>query len=158
MLFRSGADDAGNRDIPVRFQVLGDRRVLFDSGDMRIGDTPKTVDVDLRGVHLLGLLVTDPVGGIANKRTYCNWADAKLVMHGDAQPTPQANAGERYILTPPPGPVPRINSPTVFGARPGHPVFYKIAATGARPLTYSAQQLPPGLTVDPNTEIGRAHV
>lgn len=148
-----GADDAGNKDIPVRFQVLGDRRVLFDSGDLRVGDAPQSIEVDLRGVRLLGLLVTDPVGGIANKRTYCNWANAKLAMDGDARPYPQPNAGEKYILTPPPGDAPRINSPRVFGARPGNPFFYKIAATGQLPLTYGAQHLPPGLKVDPATGI-----
>ncbi|MBI5692064.1 MAG: NPCBM/NEW2 domain-containing protein [Verrucomicrobia bacterium] len=148
-----GPDDAGNREIPLRFQVLGDRRVLFDSGELRVGDTPRPVDVDLSGVEQLGLLVTDPVGGIANKRTYCNWADARLVMEGEARPGRQPNDGKRYILTPPPAAIPRINSPRVFGATPGHPFLFTVAATGQRPLRFEAEGLPAGLSLDPATGI-----
>jgi alpha-galactosidase len=128
--------------------VLGDRKVLFDSGDMRIGDAPKPVDVDLTGVQHLGLLVTDPVGGSNNKRTYCDWANAQLVMEGDAQPERQPNNGERYILTPPAPRAPRINSPQVFGATPGRPFLYTIAATGQRPVRFAAEAFPPGLSLD----------
>jgi alpha-galactosidase len=148
-----GADDAGNPDLPLRFHVLGDRRVLFDSGEMRVGDGPRPVDVDLTGVRQLGLLVTDPVGGSANKRTYCNWAEARIVMTGDARPERQTNDGERYILTPPPSPAPRINSPRVFGATPGNPFRHTIAASGRRPMRFAVDGLPPGLTLDPATGI-----
>lgn len=148
-----GADDQGNKDIPVAFTVLADRKVLFASGPMRIGDAPKLVDVDLTGVQHLGLLVTDPVGGIGNKRTYANWAKAQLVMEGDALPGHQANDGEKYILTPPSPRMPRINSPKVFGATPGNPFLYTIAAAGVRPMKFAATDLPPGLSLDANTGI-----
>ena len=146
-----GADDQGNKELPLTFTVLGDRRVLFASGEMRIGDAPKAIDVDLTGVRHLGLLITDPVGGIRNKRTYGNWAEAQLIMEGDAQPGHQRNDGEKYILTPPPARTPRINSPKVFGARPGNPFLYTIAATGVRPMTFAAAELPAGLSLDAAT-------
>jgi len=55
------------------------------------------------------------------------------------------------ILTPAPGPAPRINGPKIFGARPGSPFLYTIPATGDRPMTFSADGLPAGLTLDPAT-------
>lgn len=55
------------------------------------------------------------------------------------------------ILTPKPGPAPRINGPKVFGVRPGHPVLFTVPVTGTRPVRFSAQQLPKGLKMDKNT-------
>ena len=52
------------------------------------------------------------------------------------------------ILTPPPSPAPRINGAKVFGARPGSPFLYQIAASGTRPMTFAAEGLPAGLTLD----------
>jgi alpha-galactosidase len=58
---------------------------------------------------------------------------------------------ERLILTPKPGPAPRINGTRVFGVRPGSPFLFTIPATGARPLTYGAVDLPKGLVVNSQT-------
>ena len=55
------------------------------------------------------------------------------------------------ILTPKPSRKPRINSARVFGVRPGNPFLFTIAATGERPVRFSAQGLPGGLTLDPTT-------
>src|SRR6185437_9186072 len=49
--------------------------------------------------------------------------------------------------------IPRINSAKVFGATPGYPFLYTIAASGRRPIHFSAENLPEGLEVDPNTGI-----
>jgi len=57
----------------------------------------------------------------------------------------------RPILTPPPAPAPRINGPGVFGARPGAPFLYTIPATGTRPITFAAENLPAGLKLDAAT-------
>lgn len=54
----------------------------------------------------------------------------------------------KYILTPKPGPEPRINGPKIFGVRPGHPIVFTIPATGERPLTFSAKNLPKGVRVE----------
>jgi alpha-galactosidase len=56
-----------------------------------------------------------------------------------------------FIRTPPAPKTPRINGPTVFGARPGHPFLYHLPVTGDRPMTYSAQGLPDGLILDKST-------
>jgi len=55
------------------------------------------------------------------------------------------------ILTPKPPATPRINGPTVFGVRPGSPFLYAIPATGERPMTFSAENLPAGLQLDTAT-------
>ena len=55
------------------------------------------------------------------------------------------------ILTPRPGPAPRITGPRIFGVRPGHPILFRITATGERPIVFSADNLPAGVTVDSDT-------
>ena len=55
------------------------------------------------------------------------------------------------ILTPPAAPVPRLNNPRVYGARPGNPFLYSIPATGERPMTFTADNLPAGLSLDGTT-------
>jgi len=44
------------------------------------------------------------------------------------------------ILTPRPGPRPRINGPKVYGCRPGRPFIYRIPCTGKRPISFNAEQ------------------
>lgn len=56
-----------------------------------------------------------------------------------------------YILTPPEKPEPQINGPRVFGVRPGAPFLFQVAATGKKPLKYSAEDLPGGLKIDQET-------
>ena len=60
-------------------------------------------------------------------------------------------AAESATLTPKPGPEPRINGAKVFGVRPGSPFLFTIPATGERPMTFAADNLPAGLRVDPAT-------
>ncbi|HEV2330506.1 MAG TPA: putative Ig domain-containing protein [Verrucomicrobiae bacterium] len=62
-----------------------------------------------------------------------------------------ASADSPEIRTPPAPATPRINGPDVFGVRPGHPFLYHIPATGQRPMEFSADGLPSGLTLDPAT-------
>jgi alpha-galactosidase len=55
------------------------------------------------------------------------------------------------ILTPPAPATPRINGPGVFGVRPNAPFLYTIPATGDRPMDFSADNLPTGLSLNPLT-------
>ncbi|MCS7079290.1 MAG: putative Ig domain-containing protein [Chloracidobacterium sp.] len=55
-------------------------------------------------------------------------------------------------------PTPRINGPRVVGTTPGHEFIYRIPATGAAPLTYTATNLPEGLSFDAATGIIRGKV
>jgi alpha-galactosidase len=57
------------------------------------------------------------------------------------------------ILTPAAPHTPRINGPNIFGVRPGSPFSYSIPATGDRPMTFSADDLPAGLRIDPKNGV-----
>jgi len=58
-----------------------------------------------------------------------------------------------YLCTPAAPEIPRINGASVFGCRPGHPFLFQIAATGSRPMRFSAAGLPTGLILDENNGI-----
>jgi alpha-galactosidase len=58
---------------------------------------------------------------------------------------------EKVILTPKPGPAPRINGTKIFGVRPGSPFLFSIPVTGTRPMKYEVLNLPSGLNCDPET-------
>jgi len=55
---------------------------------------------------------------------------------------------ERYILTPPPSPEPRINGAKIVGASVGKPFLFTIATSGNRPMTFEVKGLPEGLALD----------
>lgn len=59
-----------------------------------------------------------------------------------------AASAAQPILTPKPGPQPKINGPQVYGARPGRPFLYRIPCTGERPMRFSAAGLPRELKLD----------
>jgi alpha-galactosidase len=67
--------------------------------------------------------------------------------------SPALQTNEAVILTPRPGPAPRINGPEVYGARPGHPFLYHIPTQGDRPMKFSAKHLPKGLHLNSSTGI-----
>lgn len=58
-----------------------------------------------------------------------------------------------YILTPKPSLIPKINGAKIYGQRPGKPFIYTIAATGKRPMSFDALNLPEGLSIDKKTGI-----
>ena len=146
-----GVDDQGNQFLPHQFYVVADGKVLFASGDMKYGDKPKLFTVDLRGVQRMGLLVK--VSDQGYTKVYSNFADAQITMIGDTKPLNTPNDGEKYILTPAPANKPRINTAPVFGVTPGNPFLFTIVATGEKPILFSADRLPKGLTLDPKTGI-----
>ncbi len=64
-----------------------------------------------------------------------------------------SDTDEAVILTPKPGPTPRINGAEVYGCRSGNPFIYRIPATGNRPMQFAARDLPSGLKLDKYTGI-----
>jgi alpha-galactosidase len=72
----------------------------------------------------------------------------QTTLVGSVQETERAIAP---ILTPAAPLTPRINGPTIFGVRPDSPFLYAIPATGARPMTFSVEGLPEGLSLDAET-------
>lgn len=148
-----GVDDSSNTAIPLTFYVLADQKILFQSKPMNVRDAAVKVDLDLTGVKQLGLLITDTVGGLGNKRTNGNWANASLVINEGFTPGYVQNNDPKYILTPTPKKSPQINTAKVFGATPGNPVLFKVATTGLRPMHFSAANLPSGLKISSETGI-----
>ncbi len=150
---RVGIDDEVSGHEPaVEFEIYGDGKKLWSSGLMRLGDSARPCSVQLNGVQKLELVVTD--GGNGDYYDHANWVDAKFETTGATTfKTYNPVASEPYILTPKPSDKPRINSAKVFGARPGSPFQFLVAATGDRPMTFSATGLPDGLAIDPQTGI-----
>jgi alpha-galactosidase len=140
---------------PIVFRVVGDGRVIHVSKPLTRGDAPEPFDADVRGIKTLVLQVK-PVDG--SRPVAANWADAKFVMNGEAPVAIDIPVESRTVLTPKAGPIPRINGPSLTGVTPGHDVLYKIPATGLRPITYGATNLPSGLTLDPSTGIIRGTI
>jgi len=136
--------------IPIVFRLVGDGRVLYVSKPVARGDAAEPLDVDVRGITTLVLQVK-PVEG--SRAVAANWADAKFSVTGSAPAAIDIPLEPRQILTPNPGPAPRINGPSLTGVTPGHDVLYKIPVTGTKPITYSASNLPHGLTLDATTGI-----
>jgi alpha-galactosidase len=146
-----GIDDDVNKSpqSSAVFRVLGDGRELWKSDVMKAGHPPKKVDVNLKGMKLLLLMVGDADDGFAFD--HADWADAKIEYTGDRPETIASRLEEPVILTPPPPFTPRINGAGVFGVGPGSPFLFTIAATGRRPIVFSAENLPEGLRLDPQT-------
>lgn len=59
-----------------------------------------------------------------------------------------SRASDRYCLTPAAPEKPRYNGPAVLGARPSHPVYFRLPFSGKRPMKFRASRLPKGLTLD----------
>lgn len=143
-------DEVDGSNVGVEFKIVGGGKLLWESGTMQQGDAPKAVDLDVTGVQRLHLFVTD--AGNGNSFDHANWCNARITTTS-ASLVAQRNT-DKYILTPPPGPAPKINSPSLFGVRPGSPFRLKVAATGDKDgMTYSASGLPTGLVIDATTGI-----
>jgi alpha-galactosidase len=144
-----GVDDEVGKNGAVEFMLYDQQDRIWASGIMRGGDAAKPVDVDLKGRTRLVLVVTD--GGDSFGYDHADWADARVTGSGDAPLVTHPPVEPAVILTPKPGPQPRINGARVFGVRPGSPFLFTIPATGERPMTFSARDLPAGLTLDAAT-------
>jgi alpha-galactosidase len=57
----------------------------------------------------------------------------------------------REILTPRSPAEPRLTGAAIFGVRPGKPVFFRVSATGEKPILFTASGLPAGLVIDPSS-------
>jgi alpha-galactosidase len=139
-------DEVGAAPGSVEFKILGDRKVLWESGVIKSGQAAQEVKVRVRGVKDLVLMVTD--GGDGRNWDHADWAEAQLKVTGKKPMTLAPESVQPYILTPKPPKEPRINGARVFGVQPGSPVLYTIAATGERPMRFGAKQLPVGLKLD----------
>ncbi|MHB9142889.1 MAG: NPCBM/NEW2 domain-containing protein [Paludibacter sp.] len=146
-----GVDDEVTSQGSIEFYVLCDRKVLFRSGIMKKGDLAKEININLKGVQQLALLVTDANDGISFD--HADWLNARIKYSGNKPSIAENTSQSAYILTPKPSELPRINGARITGANPGNPFLYTVAVTGKRPMTFSADGLPDGLTLGNETGI-----
>lgn len=132
----------------IEFKVIGDGKTLWSSGVMRGKDAAKECIVDIAGVKDLMLIVDS---GDDINYDHADWAMAKIEYTGATPAAKEIPRPEPYILTPKPGPKPRITGPKVFGVRPGNPFLFTVTATGQRPMRFEIKGLPQGLTLDSAT-------
>lgn len=138
----------------VEVQVYGDNKRLWGSGPMKPGDKPIALDVDLTGVKRLELI--QDFAGDYNSTLQVAWADMAITYTG-ARPVvvyPKAMPVQGKPFITPPGPeTPRITGARVFGVRPGSPFLFTVTASGRKPMSFSAKNLPQELQL--NTETGQ---
>ncbi len=140
-------DNARSERASVVLRVLGDGNVLWQSPRMTWKQAAVQVDVPLKNVKILTLEGGD--GGDGIDYDHVDWADATITYSGKVPLAFVPPLERPIILTPPAPPTPRINGPSVYGARPGHPFLYQVPATGRRPMRFSAKGLPKGLSINP---------
>ena len=125
----------GRNKSKLTFRVYRENELAFESPVLDSEPGPQKVHADLSGARWVKLEahgVERPYSGTSI------WADARFEMKPGTRPqdiaslTPQLGA-----LTPVPSKAPRINGPRVYGVRPGHPIFYRLPVTGAKPIVAS---------------------
>jgi len=139
--------------IEVEYLVLGDQKVIWTSGRLKLGDRPKKAEVRLKGIRKLGLLILNKTK--LDTPVAPRWTNGLITYRGNV-PFASENRvvrGPEEILTPQPPAEPRINSPEVYGVHPESPFLYRIPATGKRPMRFRVDHLPAGLEVDPDSGI-----
>ena len=137
----------------VVFEVFADQKLAVRTKQVRATQSAKKIKADLTGAKLVILHVSD--SGDGDAFDHADWCDAFFTVKDGARLTPSQSplTEQQGILTPQPSPAPRINGARVFGVRPGNPVLFTVAATGDRPMAFTAKRLPQGLTLDPRTGI-----
>ncbi len=135
----------------ARFKVWVDDRIVWSSGDLKLGQKPVPVHVDLVGAKEIILETTGAGKWTAFDAANADWLEARFTCGEGAKiesvndPSLTAQLG---ILTPPEAAEPRINGADIWGVRPGHEVIFRVATSGVRPITFSAKGLPAGVTLD----------
>jgi alpha-galactosidase len=149
-----GLNDNASRQGSVTVEVWLDNKKVLISDVLRVGSPPVKVDVDLTGARFLELLIDD--GNDVSTGDNADWAGGLIFLKQGATEKP-----ESWTFRSEPAPpiasgwpaTPRINPPRITGGTPGRPFIFRIPATGEAPLTFSARNLPAGLTLNPSTGV-----
>lgn len=155
-----GVDDETRGLGSVSMRVLVDGQVKFQSAEVKGGDAPLLVDVDLRGAQEMRLEITEgenanedhaDLGGAAIFLTPAAFKQGEAAFPILPPPPPRAASEVPPVLSAPLSP--QINGARIAGVSPNKPFLYLIATTGKGPLTFSARSLPAGLSLDAKTGI-----
>lgn len=134
-----------------RFKIYGDGKLLWQSEPVKYGEPAVRVDVNTKGIKTLILEVINI--GDNDSNLQLDWADAHFIVSGDDPKAIAPPYEPEIILTPKPGLQPHINGPKVYGCHPSNPFLYRIPVTGVRPMHFTANNLPEGLTLNDATGI-----
>ncbi len=143
------SEEIGHNEAGIEFFIIGNNKVLWQSGPMKPGDEARSFSLDLKGVRMMSLKVA--ATGDSINFDHADWVDAKFEFTEKAPETVSTPPEPAVIFTPAAPVQPRINGSAVFGARPNHPFFYHVPVTGAAPIRLSAENLPAGLSLDSAT-------
>lgn len=133
-----GVDDAlKNRHASLRFKVEGDGRLLWESGsDLRNGDAPLRIDIEIRDVSLLELVVED--SGDAWHTDHAVWGEARLTVEEN-----RADAFRKYWLS--------DMQPAVV--RPGYGMLRSDRAASGGPMRIHGKAYRRGIGVSGNSDL-----
>lgn len=148
-------DDSCGIEGSVAIEVWLDGKRLVHTGVMTSHSAPFVIDLDTSGAREMTVVITN--GGNGLHGDVCDLVDARLVLVpgakslpeivrvSDGEPTMPIASGVSHKLA--------INGPRVVGTTPGKPFLFLIPATGNGSLSYSAVNLPDGLSLDSKTGI-----
>ena len=151
-----GVDHETGAEGSVEFIIYGDGKVLARTGVMHRKDGARPIYADLAGIKIVELAVTD--GGDGINCDHADWCNAVFRFKKGCKPGDLKKYTTQHgVLTPPEGKAPRINTPAVYGVRPGHDIVFRVPVTGERPMKISVSGLEtlPGksLGFDPDRQI-----
>lgn len=136
----------------VVFEIWADGKKIAESQQIGAGDAPELMSVSVAGVQTLWLYVR----GVSGTRASAEWGGALLALDPAAATKPEIAT----FKDEPAMPIahtdldaPGIHGPRIVGSTPGRPFLFRIPATGKPPLQFSADNLPAGLALDPDTGI-----
>lgn len=149
------ADSSGKSwGVPaVRFRIWADGKILYDSRDLKLGQQPAKAHADLSGAEEIVLETTGGGPWSSYDKAHGVWIDARFACKDGVELEPIKDPGriaQLGILTPPDKKAPQINGADIWGVRPGHPVIFRVATSGERPIDFSAKGLPEGVDLDTN--------
>lgn len=136
----------------VRFMVFADGLLVADTPVLKFGDQPYAFRAPLAGAKSLELFVDTAGDGCVND--LADWCDAVFIVRPGTRllpVTPPEETCQFGILSPADGPEPHINPPRIFGVRQNHPLLFILPVSGERPMTVTAEGLPPGVKLDAAT-------
>ncbi len=143
--------ETANRPSAAFFKVWADEKIVWDSGMVKDSDGAKTVHVDLSGAKEIILETASGAPWITLTTTNADWLDARFTLEKGGRlklVTNDNDFAQLGILTPPTAPEPQFNGADIWGVRPGHPVIFRIPVTGEKPIRFTAEGLPDGVTFD----------
>jgi len=146
-----GIDDGVAKKFTEWVEVIayGDNKKLWASGPLKSGGQPAPISINLKGVKLLELVAD--FSGDQMAISQVTWADMAISYSG-FRPLPVSASKTPFqdeaFMTPKGPETPRITGGRVFGVRPGSPFLFTVTASGKKPMSFSAKNLPQGLQLN----------